>query len=163
MSIKKKLFSFLKVFFKEEFQEEYDSAYWTGRNAIVEAQNLDREQIRLFEVESRIGKPVIYVSAEWCNPLVGFGVGIQYIGETPLLMVKDYISGEVLTPMSAVHDFSQTLLDAVLKLTPFEAGSIIYKSLLWTHEHKKIGERDSFDEIMDKLNKSGFFEELSKQ
>lgn len=37
------------------------------------------------------------------------------------------------------------------------------KVVRWTNKHKKIGERDSFDEIMDKLKKSGFFEELSKQ
>lgn len=36
------------------------------------------------------------------------------------------------------------------------------KGLRWTDEHTKSGERDSFDEIMNKLKDSGFFDELSK-
>lgn len=160
--LKAKLFSLVKSFFNEEINAEKSLSFTKGMEQQRESSFKGKCGLKRLEVEMMVGKPVIYISNEWSDPVVGFGVGTLDIGSSCALIVKDYISGKELTVMSTAHAYSETLLNAVLKLNPFEAASLLYRNHDWSYEHPKYGQYNGVEYIKNKLDTSGFFDELKK-
>lgn len=160
--LKAKLFSLVKFFFNEEINAEKSISFRLGVDEQRETSFKRRSEIKRIEIEMMIGKPVIYISNEWNDPIVGFGINTFDIGTSCVLVIKDYITGKDLTVMSTAHNYSETLLNAVLKFNPFEAGSMIYRNHDWSYEHEKYGEYSGEESLREKLKSSGFFEDLKK-
>lgn len=72
--------------------------------------------------EFSVGTPVICISNEWKDPVIGFVSQIEYItqAKNPVPVVMDYLSDRELMVMGAVYDFTFQRLDAFLKLAPHE-------------------------------------------
>ena len=64
--------------------------------------------------------------------------------------------------MSMAHNYSETLLNSILKLNPFETASLVYRNHDWSYEHKKYGEYSGKESLEEKLRASGFFNDLKK-
>lgn len=160
--LKAKLFSLLKSIFSEEINAEKSNSFRAGMEEQRTSSFKSQSEIKKVEVEMMIGKPVIYVSNEWNDPIVGFGIGTIDIGSSCVLVIKDYISGTELTVMSMAHNYSETLLNAILKLNPFETASLVYRNHDWSYEHKKYGEYSGKESLEEKLRASGFFNDLKK-
>lgn len=81
-----------------------------------------REESRRITAEFSVGTPVICISNEWEDPVIGFVSHIEYItkARNPVPVVMDYLSGQELMVMGVVYDFTRQRLDAFLKLAPYE-------------------------------------------
>ena len=78
--LKAKLFSLLKSIFSEEINAEKSNSFRAGMEEQRTSSFKSQSEIKKVEVEMMIGKPVIYVSNEWNDPIVGFGIGTIDIG-----------------------------------------------------------------------------------
>lgn len=83
------IYNQLNHIFKDQIEREIASKKQAQREIELERQ-YDR---KLYDVEFYIGKPVIVVSNEFENPVIGFGerVDITTVANKPLLIVHDYI------------------------------------------------------------------------
>lgn len=161
--MKQALFTFFSKFFDKEISSLKNEAISKYKSD----DSKERKRCKRLELEMMLGKPVISISNEWENPTVGVAVDIIEItlAKNPMLLVKDYLTGEVVMPMGWIAPFTQQRLDAFLKLTPFEACSIIYKVSCGDSEFtkNKTGIRDDNEVILKKLSDSGFFEFVRNQ
>lgn len=168
------LFSVFKKVFAKQFEEIISSeqnaiASKAKKEGIQEEREYranQKSECLYAELELMIGKPVISISNEWSNPIIGFGKEIQFItqAKTPVLIIEDYVSGESKLVLSVPFYFSEQRFNAFSKLDPFELCSIIYKNSAWMEPFDKVksGVFEGYDVIREKLVKSGFFERISK-
>ncbi len=123
-------------------------------------------QVKRIELEMLIGQPVISISNEWKNPIVGVAVRVIEItqSKTPMIVIKDYITGEEFMPMGWVAHFTHQRLSVALKLNPFELASLLYTNECYDTEFtkNKSGVRDSEEVVIQKLQEHGFFEFLEQ-
>lgn len=109
-----------------------------------------------------VGKPIIVVSNEWSNPIIGFGKEVQLVSkaQTPILVVEDVLSGEDRLCMGIIMDFSMQKLDVVLMLDPYQLWAIVAHNAVGNEDFEKIksGVRWSRHEIMSRLHENGFFQ-----
>lgn len=163
-NIKNKLYILFKHYFSVELKAEILLANKQGHQEECERSSTRKKEIEKIQLQMLVNTPVIYISNEWDNPIIGFGDSVYKAGNRDFLLVKDYVSGEIVMPMSGVHSYSETLLNGILKLTPFEAASLVYKNHDWSDEHQK-NEKSTYtnsEDIMNKLKASGFFQEVEK-
>lgn len=148
--IKKEVCQELNLWKKNHFNEE-----WEKRN-----------QIEKIELEMYVGKPVIYVSNEWANPIIGFGKEVIEItkAKTPTLIVHDYISGEDRMILGKVYHYTEQRFNAFSKLTPFEACSLLYPQFNWNTTFNKVksGNFDGYDVLRKKLEVTDFFTKVEE-
>lgn len=115
-------------------------------------------QRKLLEVQ--VGTPLIRVPNEWDNPVIGFGRRIDMIGNSPILVIHDYISNTDTIGGGVCFDFSEQKLEILLRLDPFEAWAFLAHNNVGHHNYDKnrTGVRDSADDILKKLRYNGFFD-----
>lgn len=116
---------------------------------------------RRIQADMLLGRPVIAVSNEWCNPVIGFVTKIEEVskGNNPIPVIHDYIENYEVLSMGVVRFYSDQLFDVMMRLTPFERWAVVTD----THSHfdyTKV-KRESIltrYEIQQKLTDNGFFE-----
>lgn len=148
----------LEKCFPKYFQTIREQAYSEGYWKRAKETNEQREQVELLELEQFLGKRVISVSNEWDNPQIGVALRIEFItqAKSPILIVQDFLSNQEVMIMGKTYLYTPQRLQAVLKLNPFEACSLIYT---YTNEFDKpkSGHRDENEIIMQTLTARGFF------
>lgn len=121
-------------------------------------------QIKTIELEMMIGKPIISISNEWANPIIGFAKYVDFItdAKNPVLIVKDYLTGKEMMLLGSVYYFSEQRFNALAKLDPFEICSIIYHNSCGEHDFdkNKSGVFTGYDDIKQKLIESGFYNDV---
>jgi hypothetical protein len=167
------LFNVFKKVFAKQFEEiisseKNDIASKAKKEGMQEERSYrenQKNECLYAELEMMIGKPVINISNEWDNPIIGFGKEIQFItqAKVPVLIIEDYVSGENKLVLSVPFYFSEQRFNAFAKLDPFEICSIVYKNSVWMEPFDKVksGVFEGYDVIREKLIKAGFFERLS--
>lgn len=137
-----------------------------GRQKERDYRNEQKKKCLLNELELMIGKPVISISNEWSNPVIGFGKRVDLItmAKTPVLIIEDYVSGEDILSFSVPFYFSEQRLFALSKLDPFEICSIIYKNSSWMEPFEKVKSDvfDGYDVIINRLKQTDFFARAEK-
>lgn len=106
--------------------------------------NYVREKLEMenFEVE-RYAKcgPVIILSNEWQNPIVGKIVDVvdsPFDSKKRIAIVKDYITGEVVECYNTMMPFTMQKLKAIGKMTPDELCSFFFEGRYsWNEIYKK--------------------------
>ena len=145
-------------------EKTYEQGVLDGEKKEAERARENLEKFRLAETEYYVGKPVIIVSNEWTNPVIGFGRRVDFITQarTPVLVVDDYLRGEEIMCQGALLSFSYQKFDAVMSLNPYDLCALLYNNMIEFNEFTKpkSGTRDSREVISDKLKSSGFFERL---
>lgn len=156
-AIKEKVFSTFQTLFPAEI-------YRMSQSAVEAADKERRNRENAFNhvtFEVLVGKPVIAVGNDWSNPVVGMGIAVQGVSKSnrPHLVIKDYLSGEEVMPFGAVMEYNETRLEAILKLTPAEITSLVYRhSTPQIVPESQKNNRDSREVIIQKLTDSGFFD-----
>lgn len=159
-TIKEKVFLTFQALFPAEMYQMSQAAV----TASEKERRVREDVIERAALEVLIGKPVIAVGNDWSNPVIGVGIEIQDISKAnrPHLVIKDYLSGEEVMPFGAVMEYNDVRLEAVLKLTPAEITSLVYRySTPQTNVNHDSIKRDSREVILQKLTDSGFFEKVA--
>jgi hypothetical protein len=157
----------IKRFFSKAIETQAVELFNKWKDAEQAEKDRSNRQIAEFSV----GTPVICISNEWDDPVVGFVTHIEYItkAQNPVPVVMDYLSGREVMVMGAVYDFTDQRLDAFLKLAPYERwvmaqrhGFHHYSKDLSIEELLEMSMNPkrllSSEEVYDKLIKSGFYD-----
>lgn len=160
------LFKAFSKFFSQEINDMVNKAKNDAKNEERNYREEQRKHCQFIELSMMIGKPVISISNEWDNPIVGFGKRIEFItkAETPVLIIEDYVSGEDVLVLSTPFYFSEQRFNALSKLDPFEICSIIFRNSAWMEPFEKVksGVFDGYDVIFEKLKSTDFYERAEK-
>jgi hypothetical protein len=159
-AIKEKVFLTFQTLFPAEI-------YQMSQAAVKAADQERRERENAFEhvvFQELVNKPVIAVGNDWSNPVIGIGLEVQGVSKAnrPHLVIKDYVSGEEVMPYGAVMEYNETRFDAIMKLTPAEITSLVYRySTPQTVREDQKDKRDSREVILQKLTTNGFFDAIA--
>lgn len=160
------LFKAFSKFFSQEINDMVNKAKSDAENEERDYRENQRRHCQFIELEMMIGKPVISISNEWDNPIVGFGKRIEFItqAKTPVLIIEDYVSGQDVLVLSTPFYFSEQRFNALSKLDPFEICSIIFRNSAWMEPFEKVksGVFDGYDVIIEKLKSTDFYERAEK-
>lgn len=158
-AIKNKVFSTFQALFPTEL-------YQMSKAAVDAAEKERRERKKAtehVELSLLVGKPVIAVGNDWSNPVIGIGLEVVGISKAnnPHLVIKDYVTGEEVMPFGAVMEYNETRFEALMKLTPAEITSLVYRhSTPQAFRDDQKEQRDSREIILQKLTTNGFFESI---
>ena len=129
-------------------------------------QNEAQKRSRIIQAESFLDAPIITLSNEWNNPLVGKIVSIYTDKGSPLYTIHDYISNTERCTLVTPFEFSMQKLQMIGKLNPDEICCLFYEGR--SHhgtfrKHKTYGKFNDFafthyDDWMEKLTQNGFFD-----
>lgn len=112
------------------------------------------------DIEFFIDKPVIVITNEWRNPIIGFVNDIDK--EKNSLVVYDYISDKEVTVNSRTFIFTEQRYQLVIKLDPFELCSILYPEECFETDFRK--DKREFllnpEEINSRLRQNCFWKDL---
>lgn len=149
--------------FKRFFNSDIDALLNARENSVRREITKLREDTNLISMQQLVGKPVIVISNEWDNPIVGIASRIEFItlGKCPILIVKNYIDGIEYMTFGKVFAFSSQKLRAVFKLSPFELCSLIYYQYAHVEFNKDIRhELIDYETVLSKLTANGFFSQF---
>lgn len=108
-----------------------------------------------------IGRPLIVVPNEWCNPIVGFGKCVEDFGHSKVLRIENYLGEEISDCFCSgiIMDFSYQKFDVSMMLDPYQLWAILAVNSV-SHENfdkPKSGHRNTPEECRAMLEKNGFF------
>ncbi len=164
--------SLISAMFTKQIQQLAQSKY----NEFLRLEDERREQTRRDIAEFAVGTPVIAVSNQWSNLVVGFVLRVEYVTASmcPVPVVMDYISGQELLCFSVIYDFTQQRLGAFMKLDPYERWVMAYKDG-FDHHGKDLTVNDllemamgdnppllTYDQAHTRLAETGFFDKYSE-
>jgi len=151
-------YNLFKSSFKHHIDAEYQLAVQKERDSVHERKReFTKAELQLF-----VGKPVISISNEWDNPIIGEGLEIIEItkSKNPKLVIRDFLTGDEVFPMGGhIFIYTEQRFNAIMKLDPFELCSLLYSNTFFdnTFEKVKSGKRDNKNVILQKLTDEGFF------
>lgn len=147
-------------------QKQIQSAF----NAGVKSERTRREasslETKWFEMDALTAGPVICVSNEHDNIVVGFIERIESIclSNEPLAIVKDYVSGKTLAIMGSIFGYTEDRFNALADMSPSQRVTVIYHSA-YSREDKVFNnlttaEEDILtrEEVIIKLRENGFYD-----
>lgn len=156
-------YTLIRKLFTKQIINDSELGFRAGERLQYEATAKSRRDIALFVLEEMVGKPIISVCNEWDDPVVGFATEIQYIGDSPLLVGKDYVTGKEVLMFSKTFGYTEQRFAAFMKLDPFERACLIYDCDAITPFDKYKRETVHTEaEIVAMLTANGFYEELAK-
>lgn len=159
-TIKEKVFLTFQALFPAEMYKMSEAAVKAAEKERRDSENA----IDHVAYEVLVGKPVIAVGNDWSNPVIGIGLFVQGISKAnrPHLVIKDYVSGEEVMPFGAVMEYNDTRFEAIMKLTPAEITSLVYRySTPQIVRDDQKEQRDSREVILQKLTTNGFFDAIA--
>jgi hypothetical protein len=112
-----------------------------------------------------IGKPVIAITGQYDDPLIGFVVGVTLFTEDkiPYPVISNYVTLQSQAVFGRIWPWSQELQDTLFKLSPeerwtlFNSADSISKLSMPLNETVKEQPSLSQQEIMAKLEDNGFY------
>lgn len=163
--MKKIIFILIQKLFAKQLSQLDNESYNRGYNEHIDKIRLDKRKSELFEMQEMVGKPVICVSNEWEDPVIGFAQEIIYITQAkqPMLVIKDYLTMNENMSFGKVFAYTDQRFKALFKLDPFERCSLIYTNFYHEEEFvkNKIGVIHTLEQVAEILNKNGFYSRLS--
>lgn len=164
--MKKLLFPLFLKLFQEPLKEILNKQHEKGKIDYKKSLDKLKNDVTVAELELMLGSPVISISNEWCDPIIGIANRIEYItlAKSPILVVKDYITQKEKYVLGKTYFYTEQRLNAIFKLDPFELCSIIYNNIYYDTEFKKekLEVRKSLDEVREILKNNDFFSDIKK-
>lgn len=141
-------------------ESAYQKGFSDGQNLAQKSAIEQREKYEWNNLKMQVGRPLIRIPNEWDNPVIGFGHSVEMMGNSPMLVVHDYVGNRRTVGGGVCFDFSEQKLDVLLRLDPFEAWAFLAHNSVGHDNFDKIrtGQRDSAEDILTKLRYNGFFE-----
>jgi hypothetical protein len=158
MSITNRVFSWV---FKDRLEHER----LLMQDEILNARIQNKQWQERWEVESFLGKPVIYFSNEVQAPLIGFGERLELItaAKQPVLVIKDYVTNEEMMGMGRVRHYTEQLFFAAFNVDPNTLIALLYPNYDGTPVQKQpIGKQYTLYEVNRILTVNGFFDRLKQ-
>lgn len=146
-------------FWKNRIERAYQKGISEGLGRAQQQAMDERNNFLRIEMNMQIGTPLIRVPNEWENPVIGFGQRVEVIGNSPVLVIHDYVRNTETIGGGVCFDFSEQKLDILLRLNPFEAWAFLAHNSVGHHNYEKnrSGVRDNAADILKKLHDNGFF------
>lgn len=152
--------------FSSIFADKITLAHLDKLDEINRKKREERRISERFELDMYIGKPVICISNEWTNPVIGFAICVEEItmANNPVLIVHDVLTDEDIMVLGHTYHYTHQRFEALSRLDPFEACSLIYRNSNWDTEFTKVksGTFDGYDVIRQKLEEKGFFRKVAE-
>lgn len=115
-------------------------------------------------LEQFVGAPVICISNEHDNFVIGFGVRIEYItqAQNPILIVKSYVDGQEYVSFSKVYLYNPDLLFTICNMNRGALHALIYNNYDQDELNIKPPEGHIYThtELTEILEENGFYAEL---
>lgn len=114
--------------FSKLFDERIEAELVRAINVSKELERKKRSDHDIANLEFYVNKPVIVISNEIDNPVIGFGQRVQLItlAQTPVLIVKDYVSGEERMCLSNPYFYSEQLFHLVMDSDRNALNALLY-------------------------------------
>lgn len=156
--LKKKLFDCLsKSFFKDELRQRD----YLLEQAVKELEDFKRQSHKYEEKAEVVNCRCICVSNEHSDPIVGYATRMDITMDNPFVWVYDLLTEQEYMIAGKLMIYTPARLSAVLKLTPVERWMLLIQQNFKNMQditHKENHTLLSTEQIIDKLNTSGFFE-----
>ena len=156
--LKKKLFDCLsKSFFKDELRQRDYSIQQSTREQL----EFKRQSHNYEEKAEVINNRCICVSNEHSDPIVGYATRLDITMDNPFVWVYDLLTEQEYMIAGKILIYTPARLSAILKLTPVERWMLLFQQNFKNMQditHKENHTLLSTEQIIDKLNTSGFFE-----
>lgn len=157
----------LMKFLKNEIAKEKQVAVNEAVKKAIAERRENEANFRRVVHESYKGKPIIILTNEWNNPIIGEVIDLEYgNGNNPWYVCQDYISGEVCCCLSEPKAFSMQKLQILGKLNPDEICAMYFEGVSYHSTFRKLqsyGKENpnkftGYEDWMENLTKNGFFE-----
>ena len=159
--LKKKLFDCLsKSFFKDELRQRD----YLLEQAVRELEDFKSQCRKRAEKAEVINSRCICVSNEHSDPIIGYATRLDITTDNPFVWVYDLLTEQEYLIAGKLMIYTPARLSAVLKLTPVERWMLLIQQNFKNMQdisHKENHTLLSTEQIIDKLNTTGFFEHTS--
>ena len=156
--LKKKLFDCLsKSFFKDELRQRD----YLLEQAVKELEDFKRQCRKRTDTAEVVNYRCICVSNEHSDPIVGYATRLDITMDNPFVWVYDLLTEQEYMIAGKILIYTPARLSAILKLTPVERWMLLFQQNFKNMQditHKENHTLLSTEQIIDKLNTSGFFE-----
>ena len=156
--LKKKLFDCLsKSFFKYELRQRD----YLLEQAVKELEDFKRQCRKRADTAEVVNYRCICVSNEHSDPIVGYATRLDITMDNPFVWVYDLLTEQEYMIAGKILIYTPARLSAILKLTPVERWMLLFQLNFKNMQditHKENHTLLSTEQIIDKLNTSGFFE-----
>lgn len=163
-SMKKIFFKLFSSVFSESLNGLVTSESDQAVSRFRKNENERKQECSILELGLLVGKPVIAISNEWDNPVVGFAKEITLVSKAnnPYLVIHDYLTDQEVIPLGKVFFYTEQRFEAVMKLDPFELCCLLYTNTFSDRTYVKEirQQRDTREVIIQKLTESGFYERV---
>lgn len=151
-------------FFEKKLNQAYQNGFDDGQEQHSMNAFKERQKFRLLELEHWIRLPIICISNEWDDPIIGFGVRVEMTcrnKDVPILVMKDYVTNKEVYCNGVIMEFTSQRFNAIYKLDPFELCSLVYRQYGTFNKEKKVTVLTQ-EEMINKLNENHFFTDFEK-
>lgn len=165
------LFNLIKKIFAKEIERLESISATKAVNQYRNESFENKNKFRKAEAEIWIGKPIIALSNEWNEPIVGELLRIEDFGNGSFGYVyKNYITGKESFTMVNPLAFSEQKLNILGKLNPDEYCCLFYEGVSYFGEfrkHPNYGQKrelefTNYENWIVQLNKNGFYEKFGE-
>lgn len=147
------------IFRKRETAEQaYSRGKQEGYQLRSDEQNITFQKTQDYEQSRFLGVPMIAISNEWDNPVIGFGKRMELFGKSYILVIQDYVTNEEKICNGVHLPYNAQRLETILSLDPNQLIGLLYGSYGHQESHKR--ESDDFwrrDKIIAALDKNDFW------
>lgn len=151
---------------RRKYAQGFSDGRSRGFSDAMESSFYRRQKFEEMELADYIGKPVIVAGNEWEDPVIGFGVSIEYItrSRAPRLLIRDYVRNQTMISHAQVKPFTDQLYSAIKRLDPYERWVLTSSSVgsFTDFDKPKLGAICTPEQLDEKLTEHGFFNDLKK-
>lgn len=160
------MFTFIKKFFIKQDPKNhplYKAGLKEGRYEENKRIYDQKAVSDLFEIESKIGKPVYTFGNEWEDPIIGVVVGVIYFNnrDVPFEQIYNFITKEITIATCKTYYYNKFKFDALYKLNPYERWNLI-KDTNGTSTVPITNKLLTKEEVEKLLLENGFFDYINK-
>ena len=156
--LKKKLFDCLSKSFFKDLLRQRD---YLLEQAVKELEDFKRQCRKRADTAEVVNYRCICVSNEHSDPIVGYATRLDITMDNPFVWVYDLLTEQEYMIAGKILIYTPARLSAILKLTPVERWMLLFQQNFKNMQditHKENHTLLSTEQIIDKLNTSGFFE-----
>lgn len=153
---------FLMTFFQTQllarFAEGVDAGKNTGYNQAIDQRNKDRKEAEAFELQKFIGQKVIVIGNHWEDPIFGYGKFVDTITQdkSPVLVLKDSITDEVLMTLGKTFLYSDSLMNTILMLNPYQRWELATGQSMARTADDRLSDITPPEAMVKKLKEVGY-------
>lgn len=156
----------LRKLFPSTIQNIENQAISKGYYKAMDERRESGQQIVDIQAQLLMNIPIIVLTNEWNNPIVGEVIHFDSGKGSPLYYIFDYISNEETCCLSTPIEFSQQKMKIIGKLNPDEICCLFYEGRSHFgdfHKHPTYGKIDknpftNYEDWMMKLQTNGFYD-----